>query len=83
MNGKVISSKERWARKMAGKERPAVRSTDRLPPGQHLTGGFPVLDLGIKPVILLDKWSLEIRGLVETRLCSTGRNSTSCRSSRT
>ncbi len=64
-NDTLTDRKERWARKMSGKERPAVRSTDRLPPGQHLTTGFPVLDLGIQPVVPLDKWSLEIKGLVE------------------
>ena len=42
------------------------RSTDRLPPGQHLTQGFPILDLGIKPEIALADWRLEIGGLVET-----------------
>ena len=41
------------------------RSTDRLPPGQHLTQGFPVLDLGIKPEIALADWRLEIGGVVE------------------
>ena len=65
-NDTLTERKERWARKQAGKERPVVRrSEDRLPPGQHLTSGFPVLDLGIQPVIPLDKWSLEIKGLVE------------------
>ena len=65
-NDTLTERKERWARKQAGKEKPVVRrSEDRLPPGQHLTGGFPVLDLGIQPVIPLDKWSLEIKGLVE------------------
>src|SRR6266536_5041374 len=41
------------------------RSNDRLPPGQHLTQGFPILDLGIKPEIALKDWRLEIGGLVE------------------
>ena len=27
------------------------RSTDRLPPGQKLAEGFPVLDLGIHPKV--------------------------------
>ena len=53
----------------AAKERPLIpsglRSTDRLPPGQHLTQGFPILDLGIKPEIALKDWRLEIGGLVE------------------
>jgi DMSO/TMAO reductase YedYZ molybdopterin-dependent catalytic subunit len=50
---------------MAGKERSTRRSTDRLPPGQHLTSGFPVLDLGIQPAVSLEDWRLEISGEVE------------------
>ena len=61
----LTERKERWARKQAGKEKSTVRSHDRLPPGQHLTGGFPVLDLGVQPVVPLDRWTLEIKGLVE------------------
>jgi DMSO/TMAO reductase YedYZ molybdopterin-dependent catalytic subunit len=65
----LVQRKERWARKMAAKEKAPVaigrRSTDRLPPGQHLTQGFPILDLGIKPEIALADWSLEIGGLVD------------------
>ena len=30
MNPTIIERKERWARKMSGKERPTVRSQDRL-----------------------------------------------------
>ncbi len=65
MNATIIDRKERWARKMAGKEKPAVRSDDRLPPGQHLSSRLQVLDLGIQPVIPLDQWKLEVKGLVE------------------
>ena len=61
----IIERKERWARKLSGKARPATRSENRLPPGQHLTPGFPVLDLGIRPDIPLDQWRLEVTGLVE------------------
>jgi DMSO/TMAO reductase YedYZ molybdopterin-dependent catalytic subunit len=65
----LVQRKERWARKMAAKEKAPVaigrRSTDRLPPGQHLTQGFPILDLGIKPEIALADWPLEIGGLVD------------------
>ncbi len=78
-NPSLIERKERWARKMAlrgvgpsgpeaAKEKPPVRlgrSTERLPPGQHLTQGFPILDLGMKPEIALKDWRLEIGGLVE------------------
>jgi DMSO/TMAO reductase YedYZ molybdopterin-dependent catalytic subunit len=61
----IVERKERFARKMAGKARPVVRSKDRLPPGQHLTTGFPVLDLGIKPQVNLSDWRLMVGGLVE------------------
>ncbi len=61
-----IERKERFARKMSGKARPAVRSENRLPPGQHLTPGFPVLDLGIRPEIKLNDWRLEVSGLIES-----------------
>ena len=62
--------KAAWAEKMkarmASREQAMkVRSEDRLPPGQHLTTGFPVLDLGIKPKIATADWSLELAGLAE------------------
>jgi DMSO/TMAO reductase YedYZ molybdopterin-dependent catalytic subunit len=37
----------------------------RLPPGQKLTTGFPVLDLGVQPAIPLTEWTLTLDGLVE------------------
>jgi DMSO/TMAO reductase YedYZ molybdopterin-dependent catalytic subunit len=64
-NPSIVERKERFARKMAGKARPTVRSQNRLPPGQHLTTGFPVLDLGIQPEIPLREWRLDVGGLVE------------------
>lgn len=60
----IVERKERFARKMSGKGRSTVRSENRLPPGQHLTPGFPVLDLGIRPEIALSDWRLEISGSV-------------------
>ena len=65
MNDSYIARKERWARKMAGQEKPAVRSTDRLPPGQRQVHNFPVLDLGNHPEVPLAKWELKIHGHVE------------------
>src|SRR5437016_14209872 len=65
MKDSYIAAKERWARKMAGKERTAVRSTDRLPPGQRQVHNFPVLDLGLRPEVPLEKWELKIHGKVE------------------
>src|SRR5690606_38368365 len=37
----------------------------RLPPGQKLTDGFPVLDLGVQPDIPPSEWTLTLDGLVE------------------
>ena len=65
MKEQFIAAKERWARKMAGTAKPAVRSHDRLPPGQRQVQNFPVLDLGVPPEISLDGWELRIGGLVE------------------
>src|ERR1700758_1610886 len=63
MNPSILERKERWAKKMAGQSsRVLERSSERLPPGQHLTSGFPVLDLGIQPDIPLSEWSLELSG---------------------
>ena len=65
MKDQYIAAKERWARKMAGQTKPVMRSTDRLPPGQRPVHNFPVLDLGIRPEIPLDRWELKIHGQVE------------------
>ena len=65
MKEAYIAAKERWARKMAGKERPAARSAERLPPGQRQVHNFPVLDLGVRPEVSLEKWELKIHGHVE------------------
>ena len=50
---------------MSGKTKATLRSENRLPPGQHLTPGFPVLDLGIRPQVSLGDWRLEVTGVVE------------------
>ncbi|MGH7973784.1 MAG: sulfite oxidase-like oxidoreductase, partial [Limisphaerales bacterium] len=65
MKESYIAAKERWALKMAGKAGRPVRSPDRLPPGQRQVHNFPVLDLGVRPELPLDKWELKIGGLVE------------------
>jgi len=63
---RLIRSKEKTAeqgRHLTGR---ADRSHEnRLPPGQHLVEKWPVLDLGIQPHLPLDKWRLEVIGLVE------------------
>ncbi|MBL9214646.1 MAG: sulfite oxidase-like oxidoreductase [Opitutaceae bacterium] len=64
---RYIEAKQRWAEKQkaAGFQPRAVAATDRLPPGQKLTTGFPVLDLGVQPEIPLPEWKLTVDGLVE------------------
>ena len=64
---KYIEAKQRWAEKQKarGVIPRTAPATDRLPPGQTLTAGFPVLDLGVKPEISLYRWTLTLDGLVE------------------
>jgi DMSO/TMAO reductase YedYZ molybdopterin-dependent catalytic subunit len=64
---RYIEAKQKWAEKQLAKGFKArtVAATDRLPPGQKLTTGFPVLDLGVQPEIPLNEWTLTIDGLVE------------------
>jgi DMSO/TMAO reductase YedYZ molybdopterin-dependent catalytic subunit len=65
-DSKLTRSKRRWASEgkfITGV--PARQGADRLPPGQHLTDGWPVLDLGRQPEVPLADWSLAIGGLVE------------------
>jgi DMSO/TMAO reductase YedYZ molybdopterin-dependent catalytic subunit len=63
---KLTRTKERWAREgrfLTGK---ISRSEDqRLPPGQHLTRDWPVLDLGLTPHISRERWRLDVYGAVE------------------
>jgi len=44
---------------------PEERTEKRLPDGQHLTQGFPILDLGTRPDIRPQEWTLKIWGEVE------------------
>ena len=67
---RLIQKKEDWAREKRGlthqdrEEGVSVRQNPtglfgedkpRIPPGQHLVKGFPVLDLGIQPEVPLEK----------------------------
>jgi DMSO/TMAO reductase YedYZ molybdopterin-dependent catalytic subunit len=64
---RYIEAKQKWAekQKVRGVIARATPSTGRLPPGQKLTTGFPVLDLGVQPEVPLDQWTLTLDGLVE------------------
>lgn len=64
-DSKLTRSKEAWAR--SGKfltGQTARPEAERLPPGQHLTRDWPVLDLGLKPDVSREDWRLRIDGLV-------------------
>ncbi len=64
---RYIAAKQQWAEKQKARGF-ATRSEaapGRLPPGQKLTAGFPVLDLGIQPAIALPDWRLQLDGLVD------------------
>ncbi|MSU71885.1 MAG: sulfite oxidase-like oxidoreductase [Opitutus sp.] len=64
---RYIAAKQKWAEKQKarGVTARAMASKDRLPPGQKLTTGFPVLDLGTQPEISTAEWQLKVDGLVE------------------
>ena len=69
-NEKLIAKKTEWAKAKRGlvedgvvqDHRPRI---DGLPPGQHVTKGWPVLDLGFHPPVSPDQWTLAIGGAVE------------------
>src|ERR1043166_2148960 len=65
MKDSYITAKERWAQKMAGQAKPAMRSSDRLAAGPRQVHNWPVLDLGLRPEISPEKWELKIHGQVE------------------
>ena len=52
---------------MPGKffEKPVPEQSDRVPPGQYLAKGFPVLTYGETPQVTTDEWELRIWGLAE------------------
>lgn len=64
---RYIAAKQKWAEKQiaAGVRARTDRAEGRLPPGQKLTTGFPVLDLGVQPEIPLPDWTLTLDGLVD------------------
>ena len=52
---------------MAGKffAKPTPENSDRVPPGQYLAKGFPVLSYGDTPEISTEEWQLQVWGLAE------------------
>ena len=52
------------SRGFVGRSRDSGDKAGRVPPGQYLTEGFPVLSAGPTPQIPLDSWAFAIEGLV-------------------
>ncbi|MBD1853652.1 sulfite oxidase-like oxidoreductase [Leptolyngbya sp. FACHB-711] len=50
---------------MLGKffQKPSSELKDRVPPGQHLASGFPVLTYGQTPTVDIDTWEFKVWGL--------------------
>jgi DMSO/TMAO reductase YedYZ molybdopterin-dependent catalytic subunit len=51
-------------RRPEGSGPPNRHAMPKLPVGQHEVKNWPVLDLGEQPDIQLDRWKLEVRGLI-------------------
>ncbi len=64
---RYIAAKQKWAEKQKaeGFKPRDLAAPGRLPPGQKLTTGFPVLDLGVQPEVPHAEWTLTLDGLVE------------------
>ena len=54
---------------MAGRffQRPEPEDSDRVPPGQYLAKGFPVLTYGETPEISTDEWTFKVWGLATSK----------------
>ena len=66
-DSKLTRTKEAWAREGRFLTGRIARPEDqRLPPGQHLTKDWPVLDLGITPPISRERWRLDVYGAIQT-----------------
>ncbi len=58
--------KQAEAHKLTGQQ--DIDHSDRLPPGQTLTTGFPILDLGVRPKREeYPSWQIEVRGKVANK----------------
>ncbi|CAN5720034.1 sulfite oxidase-like oxidoreductase [soil metagenome] len=51
-------------------EKPGADVADRVPPGQHLAKGFPVLTYGDTPQVSTDEWQFTVSGLAQNKTFS-------------
>ena len=62
---KLIETKKKWAgegRLLTGTQ---AAASQRLPPGQREVKNWPVLDIGIHPMLPATRWRLDVNGLVD------------------
>lgn len=54
---------------MLGKffRKPEAEQSDRVPPGQYLTQGFPVLTYGSTPEVNLETWQFKVWGIAQAK----------------
>jgi DMSO/TMAO reductase YedYZ molybdopterin-dependent catalytic subunit len=67
-DSKLTSSKQQWASQGRGMSFRRAAGDGRLPPGQHVTTGLPVLDLGEQPVIQPEDWQFSVAGAIDVPL---------------
>ncbi len=65
---KLIETKQNWARDGRLITGRTAEYEERLPPGQRLVKDWPVLDLGVHPNVPVQKFRLDIDGLVELKV---------------
>ena len=63
---KLIAAKIALAKR--GAKPSLANANSRIPAGQTQVNNFPILDMGIKPNISINEWSLRVFGLVEKEL---------------
>lgn len=68
VGNKLVTVKEQWAQSGRGLSNEPASPDQRLPPGQRLVTGLPVLDLGEQPAVSAAEWSFGVSGLVEVPL---------------
>ncbi|MBM3277779.1 MAG: sulfite oxidase-like oxidoreductase [Candidatus Handelsmanbacteria bacterium] len=67
-NERMLAAKQKLLERFRRQVPSAPTGRNRLPPGQHLTKGFPVLDLGVHPQFHPKRWRFSVEGEVEQPL---------------
>ena len=65
---KLIEAKRRQLERFKESGPTVDPASARMPPGQHLTRKFPVLDLGVRPPMDTSRWRLVVEGEVASPL---------------